>query len=44
MIKLRIPEIAIRHKITSDGVFQEGDLDLFKDDIEKAARGMAVSF
>lgn len=44
MIKLRIPEQGIRHKIRSEAKFPEGDIDLFKDDMEKAARGMTVGF
>lgn len=44
MIKLRIPENGIQHKVRADGKFKEVDILLFHDDIEKAARGMTVGF
>lgn len=37
MIKLRIPEVGIKHKVRADGKFEEADVDIFKEDIEKAA-------
>jgi len=44
MIKLRIPEIGIKHKVKADGKFKEEDVELFKKEIERAAQGMTVGF
>jgi hypothetical protein len=44
MVKLRIPKMAIMHKITADGVFDPALMDLFDSDIQRAASGMPVSW
>jgi len=44
MIKLRIPEMGIKHKVKADGKFGDDEIELFKDDMEKASRGMTVGF
>jgi hypothetical protein len=30
MIKLRIPEVGIKHKVMADGIFSDEDIELFK--------------
>lgn len=42
MIKLRIPKMAIMHKLTADGIFDPKVLDLFDSEIEKVSQGLPV--
>jgi hypothetical protein len=44
MIKMRIPKVAICHKIMADNIFDPDDIEVFKKDMERAGNGLPLEF